>query len=446
MIDLLILGAGPAGMAAAIEASRLGLSVQLLDENAAPGGQVHRNARADARGPGDIQAHAGAKLMAELAASGADCVYGATLWAIEPGPTAFYSVNGAARRVEAKRIILAPGATERALPIPGWTLPGVMGVGAAQTLLKSAGLVPQGEVWIAGQGPLLWLYAAQALAKGGRIAGILDMSDPGAWRRAVWRLPCALRKPRYLMLGLSWMRAVTKAVPVHCGRAIRALGTDRLEAIEIDGVRHAADTLLLHDGVVPNTQITRAIQGLRHEWNEAQRAFRPVLDEYGHTSVAGVMVAGDSGGIGGAWAAALSGRIAAIGAACDLGLFGVEQRDALAGPLMLQRGDELAPRGFLDTLYAPLPVPAAADTILCRCEEVTRGTIDNAAQLGCLGVNQLKAFTRAGMGACQGRTCHPLIHAAMAEARHAPAADMEAMRTRFPTKPLTIGELAALAE
>ncbi|WP_160120702.1 FAD/NAD(P)-dependent oxidoreductase [Rhodovarius lipocyclicus] len=446
MTDLLILGAGPAGMAAAIEGRRQGLSVLLLDENAAPGGQVHRNARADAKGPGDIQAHAGAALMAELAASGAECVYGATLWAIEPGPRAFYSVGGEARKVEARRIILAPGATERALPIPGWTLPGVMGVGAAQTLLKSAGLVPQGQVWIAGQGPLLWLYAAQALAKGGKIAGILDMSDPGALKRALWHLPCALRKPRYLMLGLAWMRAVRKAVPVHRGRDIQALGDGKLEAVVINGTRHQADTLLLHDGVVPNTQITRAIQGLEHSWNERQRAFQPVLDAYGNTNIPGIMVAGDSGGIGGAWAAALSGRIAALGAAQALGRFGEEQRDALAGPLMLRRGDELAPRGFLDTLFAPLPLPEAPATILCRCEEVTRATIEDAAQLGCLGVNQLKAFTRAGMGACQGRICHGLLHAAIAEARHVPPAEVEAMRTRFPTKPLTIGELAALAE
>lgn len=441
-VDILVIGAGPAGMSAATEARRHGATVLLLDENGAPSGQVHRAARADATGPGAVQAREGAALIAGLQASGAEVRHGALLWSIEPGPRAFFLKDGTAEEIEAGRIVLAGGATERALPIPGWTLPGVMGVGAAQILLKSAGLRPRGRVWIAGQGPLIWLYATQVLAKGGELAGIVDMSRIAP--RALLQLPRALGAPSYLLRGLSWMRAVRRWVPVLRTRDVVAEGRDRLEGVLIDGRRHGADTLLLHDGVVPNTQVTRAIQGCDHRWNTAQHAWEPAVDAWGNTSVPGIIVAGDGGGIGGAAVAALSGRIAALEACRAVDRLGTEQRDSLAAPLLRRRRSEQASRAFLDALFVPLPMPAN-DVILCRCEEVMAGRVREAGELGCLGTNQLKAFTRAGMGLCQGRTCGPLLHATLAEARGVPAETVNPLRTRFPTKPLTLGELASLA-
>jgi len=439
--DVLVLGAGPAGISAALEARAQGLSVLLLDENSRPGGQVHRGAKASAAGPGAEQAHAGAALAARLATSGVDCRFGAVLWAIEPGPTAFFSEAGMARKAEAGQIILASGTIERAVPIPGWTLPGVMGVGAAQILLKSAGLLPEGRVWLAGQGPLLWLYAAQALARGGAIAGIIDMSTHQP--RAFAHLPMALLAPGYLARGLSWMRMVRARVPVIRTRRFSAHGDGRLKKLVIGNQTHAAEILLLHDGVVPNTQVTRAIQGFSHRFRAG--AWEPEADEYGRSNIAGILVAGDGGGVFGAEAAALSGRIAALQAAHALGRFGAEQRNALAGPLMMQRARQRAPRRFLDALFPPLP-PPSDDVMLCRCEEVSAGRVRQAVGLGCQGTNQLKAFTRAGMGPCQGRVCGPLLHAAVAQARGAAPEDVAPLRTRFPTKPLTLGELAALAE
>ncbi|HYF09200.1 MAG TPA: NAD(P)/FAD-dependent oxidoreductase [Acetobacteraceae bacterium] len=449
-VDLLVVGAGPAGMAAAVQARAQDLSVLLLDENAAPGGQVHRGVgetyRPDGRAPGGAQAAEGAALIAALRASGAECRHGATLWALERDTTAFWSEGGAARRIRAGRVLLCPGATERPLPIPGWTLPGVMTVGAAQILLKTAGLVPQDRVWIAGQGPLLWLYAAQVAAKGGALAGILDIADPSLRWRAARHLGSALVAPWYLAQGLGWMRAVRRAgIPVIRTRDVAAEGASRLEAVVFDGRREAADALLLHDGVVPNTQVTRAIQGCRHEWDAGQQCWRPVLDAWGNTTVDGVMVAGDSAGIGGARAAALSGRIAALEAACALGRLTVEGRDAIAGRLILARRQEMAPRALLDALYPPRAAAGIAEgTILCRCEEVTAGAVRPAVAHGATGANQLKAYLRAGMGPCQGRVCGPAVHAVIADARGVPPERVEALRTRFPTKPVTVGELAAL--
>lgn len=442
-VDLLILGAGPAGMAAAAEARMRGMSVLLLDENAAPGGQVHR--AIEARAAKDEQDEDGRVLAAALRASGAECRFGATLWAVEVGGKVFWSEGGAAQSATAGRVLLCAGATERPLPIPGWTLPGVMSVGAAQIALKTAGLKPQGKAWIAGQGPLLWLYAHQAISAGGSFAGIIDLSH-GVPPAALRHLPRALLAPGYLLKGWRWQRAVKRVVPILRGEDLRAEGDGTLQRIVLDGVAHEADILLLHDGVVPNTQVTRAIPGCAHEWDAAQRCWKPRLDAWGNTGVEGVMVAGDSGGIGGARAAALSGRIAVIEASRALGRLTADQRDAEAGRLMLARRRELAPRAFLDALFPPLPFGAIADeTIICRCEEVTAGKLREAVTLGCLGTNQAKAFTRAGMGPCQGRICGPAVHGVIAAARGADPAEVDPFRTRFPTKPLTLGELAALA-
>jgi NADPH-dependent 2,4-dienoyl-CoA reductase/sulfur reductase-like enzyme len=450
-VPLLILGAGPAGLAAAAEAASQGIEALLLDENAGPGGQVHRAVggfyRPEAGAPGADQAAEGLALIEAAAASGTECRYGATLWAIQEDGVVTWSEGGEARQALASILLLCPGASERAMPIPGWTLPGVMGAGAAQTLMKSAGLLPDGKVWLAGQGPLIWLYAAQLLAKGVRPEGIIDLSPPGIPWRALPHLPLALRAPGYLAKGAGWMWRLRQAgIPVIRARDVAALGKDRLTGVSIDGVEHPADLLLLHDGVVPNTQVTRALPGCAHVWDQAQACFRPVLDEWGNTNLDGLLVAGDGGGIGGARAAALSGRIAALEAARWLGRLTPEQRDALAGPLLHRRSAELGPRGLLDALYPPLPMARVADaTVICRCEEITAGRVRAAVALGAQGPNQLKAFLRAGMGPCQGRVCGSAVHALMAEARGVAPESLEPLRTRFPTKPVTVGELAGLA-
>jgi len=307
--------------------------------------------------------------------------------------------------------------------------------------------VPQGKVWIAGQGPLLWLFAKQAVAAGAKLASIIDLSH-GVPPAALRHLPRALMAPGYLLKGLAWQREVKRAgVPIRHAEEIRAEGEGRLERVVIDGVAHDADLLLLHDGVVPNTQVTRAIPGCVHDWDAVQACWRPRLDAWFNTTADGIMVAGDAGGIGGARAAAHAGRLAALEAARALGRMTHDQRDAEGGAERLALNRQLAPRAFLDALFPPRPAAAIPDeTILCRCEEVTAGRVREAVGLGCLGANQTKAFTRTGMGPCQGRVCGPAVHAVIAAQRGVDPATVDPFRTRFPTKPLTLGELAALAE
>ncbi len=444
--DLLIVGGGPAGISAAIEAVDRGLSVLLLDENAAPGGRIWP--ALEARGASDADDRAALGLIGQFRTCGAEARFRATVWAIEPDGQVFWSVDGMAQSASPRHILLATGTTERPMPIPGWTLPGVMTVGAAQIALKTGGLVPQGATWIAGQGPLLLLYAVQALRAGGDIAGIIDLSA-GRWPRT-GDLLAALPAASDLAKGVLWRRAIAKAgVPWLRADALRVEGRDGVERIVIvaNGQERteAADTLLLHDGVIPSVQLTRAL-GCSHAWSAAQRCWHPVTDAWGLSSIPGISIAGDGAGTGGAWAATLSGRLAALGVAFGLGRIDASARDAAAARLRARRRRYLAMRPLLDSLYSARAAVLEDETIVCRCEEVTAGDIRQAVQCGCLGMNQLKAYTRCGMGPCQGRTCASIAAAVIAEARGLPVQEIEPLRTRFPTTPLRLGALVALSD
>jgi bacterioferritin-associated ferredoxin len=325
-----------------------------------------------------------------------------------------------------------------------------MTVGAAQIALKTAGLVPSGESWIAGQGPLLLLYAVQALRAGGRLAGILDLSDRRSRWAALPHLPAAARAIGELRKGVLWRREIARAgIPWIGASDLRAEGDGVLSGVRFrapGGERaEPADLLLLHDGVIPSAQISRAL-GLAHVWDSAQRCWKPATDAWGVSSAPNVLVAGDGAGVGGALSATFSGRLAALGAACALGRIDAAARDSAAAPLRVGQARYLALRPLLDALYAPRPPRLDDTTLVCRCEEVTAGQIRQAAKIGALGLNQLKAFTRCGMGPCQGRMCGATAAEVMAGARGVPVEQIEPLRTRFPTKPLTLGELAALNE
>src|SRR3954471_251854 len=177
--DLAIVGAGPAGLAAATTAMRAGLRTVVIDEQAAPGGQIYRNVESVSKRPAHLQLlgddyAAGADLVQRFRASGAEYLPLTTVWQIDQERNVYTRSDGRAARIAAKRILVATGAMERPVPIPGWTLPGVMTCGAAQTMLKSTGAVPAGPVVLAGGGPLLLLLATQLLRAGARITAILE--------------------------------------------------------------------------------------------------------------------------------------------------------------------------------------------------------------------------------------------------------------------------------
>jgi NADPH-dependent 2,4-dienoyl-CoA reductase/sulfur reductase-like enzyme len=450
-LDLAVIGAGPAGMAAATLAAEFGLSVTVFDENAAPGGQIYRAIEAASNRLallGDAYA-AGQAIVRDFRTSKASYSPNTSVWLVQKGRQIGIAKDGKASLLKAKRILIAAGAQERPMPIVGWTLPGVMMAGGAQALLKSSGMVPTGPVALAGNGPLLYQLGAQLVAAGARIATILDTGT----RRfdALPHLPAALTAGGYIAKGLGLMRAIRRAgVPIRRGiSGLRAIGSDRLEAVEftVDGrtERMPATVLCLHQGVVSNVQLTMAIP-VAHDWVEAQRCWRPATDAWGNTDIEGIAVAGDCAGIGGADAALHAGRIAAFEAARALGRIDAATRDARAAGDIAAWQRHLRVRPFLDALYPPsraFAVPAD-DVLVCRCEEVTAGQVRNAVRIGGTGPNQVKSFTRSGMGPCQGRMCGLTVAEVIADVRGKPVPEIGTYRVRPPIKPLTVGELAAL--
>jgi NADPH-dependent 2,4-dienoyl-CoA reductase/sulfur reductase-like enzyme len=452
--DLVIIGAGPAGMGAAITATSHGLSTLVLDEQQEPGGQIYRaiaHAVDDDGAPdaGD-KAH-GKWLTRAFLDCGATYQPGQQVWQIEEGGTVYTTDGAVARRWSGARLLLATGAMERPVPIPGWTLPGVMTVGAAQILHKTARWTPAEPLWIAGSGPLLLLYAAQLLHAGEKIAGILD-TTPADNRRAAFRhVWGALRNAGYLLRGRSLIRRIESAGVrvVRDVSGLEALGEGELKSVRwrVGDIwsEELASTLLLHHGVVPQTHMAASI-GCALRWDELQCCHVPAVDVWGNTSVDAVAVAGDGAGIGGARMAEQRGRLAALEAARALGKIKQADRDDLARSAHAELDRHRHVRPFLDAMYRPrdaLLVPGD-DVVVCRCEHVTAREIRDCVDLGCMGVNQMKAFTRCGMGPCQGRMCGLAAAQIVAAARGVSPGEIELFRARPPLKSISMGELAAL--
>jgi NADPH-dependent 2,4-dienoyl-CoA reductase/sulfur reductase-like enzyme len=453
--DLVIVGAGPAGLAAAIAASEAGLSVVVLDEQPEPGGQVYRGVeRVAAERPAHLDLlgsdyAAGLDLTRRFRAAGVDYQPQTAVWQIDRDLAVHTRGPGGIGAVQAGKVLIATGALERPMPVPGWTLPGVMTCGAAQVLLKSAAMAPEGRVVIAGGGPLLYLIASQLVRAGVKPAAILE--TPTRRGAALKHALSFARAPGYLAKGLAMMRELRDAgIPVRRAIAdLRISGGARVERVSYrcDGARHEepADIVLLHQGVVPNLNLAASLR-CEHEWIDAARCFRPRLDAWGAASVPGVCIAGDGGGIIGARASEHSGTIAALGAAHALGRIDEAERDRRAAKARAGLAGHLRARPFLDALYRPAQewvAPRDADTVVCRCEEVRAGEIrELVARQSCPGPNQMKAFVRCGMGPCQGRLCGLTVTELIAECRGVPQGEVGYYRIRPPVKPVTVGDLA----
>ena len=463
-VDLTVVGAGPAGLAAATAAADLGMSVLLLDEQAGPGGQIWRQAErmaaSESRGLDKVaKGYAGAgEAIAALRRSTVEYVPAATVFDASPDLRISWLQRdaGAAkttvhriREIESKALILATGAMERPLPFPGWTLPGVMGVGALQTALKTGGLLPDpGTLVLAGQGPLLLLYLAQIAALGGRAAAVLDLGTPGRLAALAGQLPRALLgDPVLLARGIGLLaRQALSTTPVYRGVAkLVARGSDGLERLSFEsrGKSHELSCSLLgiHDGVIPSTQLSRLLE-LAHRWRDDQQCFEPVTDSDGRSSDRRIWIAGDGGSIEGAGVAGTRGRLAALGVAEHLGRLSAADWQAATASPRRQRARRYSARRLLDRIYSPVPLDRHLTdaTTLCRCEGVTAGAIRQAMEQGATGPNRVKTFTRCGMGPCQGRLCGPSLVRLMASATGSPPEETGALRIRPPLKPILLGD------
>jgi thioredoxin reductase/bacterioferritin-associated ferredoxin len=416
-LDLIVLGAGPAGAAAAIKARELGLSVAVVDEAAEAGGQVYRAPSAGlARGSQDADRAKGDKLRERLSASGAVLHANQRVWSLTAGFSVIAIGPDGPLTLKAPNLIVAAGAVERHIPISGWTLPGVIGLAGATILLKSHGVLPGRRVVVAGSGPLLLLVASKIVAAGGDVVAVVDASPRASW---LSQLGSMIARPDLVAKGALWLLQLLKArVPIHSGAAIRAIhGTDGVTSVEIGRIDRnwqpldgpvetiPVDAVCLGFGLLPSTEITRLL-GARHCYDPELGGWAPEVNAALETSVPGLFVAGDGGGVRGADAAPLSGELAAIGVARRLGRGGDLERQATS---MAARWRQAAQFGSaMSALAMPPPNAAAlvdAEATVCRCEGLTRATLDAAIAAGAKTLADLKATTRCGMGPCGGRVC-----------------------------------------
>ena len=451
--DYLVIGAGPAGMAAAIETSNAGLSVLVLDQASGAGGQIYRNlGHADKQQTSVLGSNygAGKPLLECFVAANCDYQSSVQVWHIETHTKGFLVaaiVAGETKSFLTSHLLLAHGAMERPMAITGWHKPGVLTAGAGQILLKSSALMPK-EVVLVGSGPLLLLLAQQYRVAGVAIKAILDTTPKSNYWYAIPWLVAGLTNPMELFKGL-WLTLVQRIkIPYISGVShLEVMGDE-----QVSGVRYTVSDrvynidcklVMLHQGIIAQTQMAQMLR-CAQVWNERQQCWQTKADVMGYTSIPGVQVAGDGGSIGGALLAQIEGRVAGMGRVFNTPVVSPWHKKWVYSWLRFRVKQLRWARGLVDRLYRPaewLSKPAD-QTIVCRCEQVNAKTIRSIVNSGCAGVNQLKRFTRAGMGACQGRQCGLNLSHLVAQTQQRPMAEVEPLSVRPPLSPINLGQLA----
>ncbi|MDX2811735.1 FAD-dependent oxidoreductase [Streptomyces sp. PA03-5A] len=403
--ELAVVGAGPAGIAAALAAADAGVRVALVDAAPQAGGQFYRQPAPGLRARRTRALHHAwrtwrglyGRLEAHLATGRVTHLPQRQVWCMEPGFT-LHTLEAGAIRADA--VVLATGGYEKVLPFPGWTLPGVVTAGGAQAMLKGGLVLPGRTVVVAGTGPLLLPVAAGLAAAGARVAALAEAADPRDLLRHATAVPLgkavegaayAVRLARH-GIRVRWRHTV-----------VAAHGEDRVEAVTLAGpdgtrCRVACDALAVGHGLLPHTDLADSFE----------------VDAEQRTPTPGVWAAGEVTGVGGAELALAEGEIAGRSAAARLR--GTEPHPAAWVAAARRRGRLRRFAAVLDAVYR-LPGDWAEstvtdDTLLCRCEEVPAAAVREAVRdLGAGDLRTVKLLTRAGMGWCQGRVCGPGVAA-----------------------------------
>ncbi|CRM81771.1 MULTISPECIES: NAD(P)/FAD-dependent oxidoreductase [Pseudomonas] len=442
MKPIVIVGAGPAGISAARTLLDHGIKPCLVDESLRGGGQIYRRQPANfQRSPRQLYGFEAGKATAvhrtldELAPL-IDYRPETLVWNAEDGRLDMLN-NGHAESVEYARIIVATGATDRILPVPGWTLPGVYSLGAAQIALKYQGCAIGERVALCGSGPLLYLVAYQYAKAGAKVVAVLDSAPLSAQCRA---LPALLGQPATLAKGIyyrAWLTA--HGVPVHQGATLQQIdGEQRVRGIRWGKRVLECDAVAFAHALRSETQLADLL-GCEFAWNPLNRAWLPQRDSAGRSSVSGVYLAGDGAGIMGADAAQMAGERAALAVLEDSGVAIDPLRPAL---LEQQLAGIQRFRHGLETAF-PFPEQWAAQApdalILCRCEEVSVGDVRAVVDEGHWEINRVKAHCRVGMGRCQGRMCGLAAAEVVAERSGRAIHEVGRLRGQAPIKPLPFG-------
>lgn len=447
--QVLVVGAGPGGLAAANAARLAGAEVLVLDEGSAPGGQYFKQcSAADVVGP-DAQHDEGRRLIDDVLASGVTVRSEASVWGAFR-PLEFAATKpGGSFLVQPEQAIIATGAFDRGWPVPGWTLPGVMTTGAAQTLWRTARRLPGERVLIAGNGPLNLQLAAELVAGGADVVAIVEAA-PGVGVRRVKEVAAMLANaPGLVADGVRYLsrcrragvrlinESVLASVESHSG-GLRATIAGR-EAASFE-----ADVVCLGYGFHPANELLRAL-GCEHAFDPEQRRLATVRDARGATSVDGVWALGDCTTLGGARVGLAEGTLAGFAAAralgCTLSTEAVRfEARAAADAARHRRFQRALWRMYrMDESLRRRPT---GDTVMCRCEEVTYGQVEAALTGGATSPGEIKQETRLGMGRCQARYCGPELESFLAEQTGRSQDENSGFAPRVPVKPVSVGDLA----
>jgi glycine/D-amino acid oxidase-like deaminating enzyme/bacterioferritin-associated ferredoxin len=457
--DVLVIGAGPAGISAAIQAAEAGASIIVVDERSEIGGnffkQISSSYSFDSSRASDSQYRHGAALIEELLKTDARIISGRTAWGAFPakaGMTEICLAGGTISSIiRTKQLILATGAIESVPAFPGWTLPGVMTTGAVQGLARAYRVAPGQRVLISGNGPLNLHLACELLNGGVDVVAVAESAPraiPRRWLAAIGALTSA---PNLVMRGMGYLGVLRKhGVPIHYGHHImRADGDGRVRSgliakIGSDAVllpdtekKYDVDVVCVGYALHPSNQLARSL-GCKHEF-VTPGVLVPVRDADGQTDVAGVFVIGDGGVLGGAQVAMSEGRLAARAALRNL--FDVGQRADARDRKSLRRQRRFQ-RNLWSMYASPAIAPALPDTPVCRCELVSLATIRSLIENDVQDLGSIKRLSRAGMGPCQGRYCQQQIAKILTDMTGCIPDTGEMFAPQLPVKPTLIKAVA----
>ena len=453
---VIVIGTGPAGVRAAQALVEAGVRPTVIDEGRRDGGQIYRRqpegfSRSYETLYGTEAARAASlhQTFDELKDK-IDYLPETLVWNISPGTV--HLVNGNQyRTLDFDALIICSGATDRLMPVKGWQYAGTYSLGGAQVALKSQGCAIGSRVVFMGTGPLLYLVAAQYVKAGAAVSAVLDTST---FMQRISALPKLLAIPAALKNGIALTSVLRRAgVPVH--RGVRPLEITGSPQDGVSGVRVAlqsgvsfdvnCDAVALGYHLRPETQLAD-LAGCEFRFDEAAQQWLPDIDEDGRSSVKGVYLAGDGARVRGANAAECTGRLTALAALHDSGM-------KTTADMTVLRQELARFTRFADGLRAAFPWPARLaeslpdETIVCRCEAITAGELRRVVRdTGAQEANRAKAFSRVGMGRCQGRYCAHAGAEVIAAAASVPLASVGRLRGQAPVKPLPMALVEEASE
>lgn len=461
--DVAVVGGGPAGMSAAVAAADAGVRVALLDAGSALGGQFWRHPPDRALAAEVAGQHHGLRQYRRLANAIAaherrgrlDLLARHEVWTVGRDEAGFVvravdRAGGEQRLVRARSLVLAPGAYDRQVPFPGWTLPGVMTAGGVQALLKGSGTVAGHRVLVAGTGPFLLPVAAGLASAGTTVVGVHEASGGTGWAQhpaAVVRNLTKLGEGAGYAATLARHRVPYRrrstVVEAHGDNELREVTVAQLDASGAvrpgSERRVAVDVLAVGWGFTPQLELPLALGCATRI--DTDGSLVAVVDDEQRTSVEGLYVAGEACGVGGAALAAVEGRIAGAAAARQLG--------ATVASSSRDRRQRAALRSFAAAMHRTYPVPAGwadrvrDDDLVCRCEEVTVGRLREVVDdLGAHDPRSAKLMARVGMGWCQGRVCGYAASCLVARWTGTEP-DLEQLATRPVAAPVRLGSLGS---